>query len=660
MPKESKNKKRGSEKDNEKDNKKENRDRNTENRRDWFGEFKKAPGLKMEKLRMEDIDDIEELVAKTPEEIMAPVKKPQPGGNYPRTDFSTVKELVTYAVNRFPDNVLILDKEKPRDKEWKEYTYARFGHDVGVLGAALTGRYMDQGDPIVIIGENSYEWCLSYVTALFGAGIAVPLDKELPVEELELTINRSRATVVIYSSRLKSRFKKLMDDGKLPAVRHFIEMKSDEEEEGRHVGFRHVMLEGEAIMEGGGSGFLDIETDPDAFSALFFTSGTTAAAKGVMASTRQLANNINAVSAYVRLTEDHRFFSVLPLHHTYESSIGFLLVFLYGTSIAICQGLKYITDNMKDTHPTVLIAVPLLIGHLYDAIRKNIKKSGKEKLVAYMMQATNALKKLGKDVKHTVFREIYDGLGGRLSIIVSAAAPVDPKVAKWFTDLGILFLQGYGLTETCPISAVTPDFDPRYSSGGRTILNGVIKVDDPDEKGEGELLISTDTLMIGYYEDEEATREAVFTDEDGRSWFRSGDVGRVDEDGFVYLTGRIKSVIVTQNGKNIYPEELEMLLSDIDIISECMVYGRESSEKNDLVITARVIPDEEVIRERYGDISIDEKRKLIMKEIRKVNDRTTNYKAIKALEIKDGPFIKTTTQKIKRFAEIAEGKIIPE
>ena len=212
----------------------------------------------------------------------------------------------------------------------------------------------------------------------------------------------------------------------------------------------------------------------------------------------------------------------------------------------------------------------------------------------------------------------------------------------------MIFLQGYGLTETCPISAVTPEYDTRVGSAGKTIINGKIRVDNPDEKGEGELVISTDTLMMGYFEDEEATNDVIETDKNGRRWFHSGDIGRVDEDNFVYITGRIKNVIVTQNGKNIYPEELELLLGDIEEIEEAMVYGKEVPGEKELIVTARVIPDYKKIEELYGDVSLGEIYRLIMHQIREVNKKTTNYKAIKALEIKDGQFIKTTTQKIKR------------
>ena len=626
--------------------------------RTTLNDISKLPKLKLKKLRLDNIDRIEELLVdfskytpRTPEQIAE-------GYHYEPSHFTSVKELFIYGTTKYSDRVFILDKDKPRDKHYREYTYETFAKDVEAMGTALTSKYIEAGEPIVIIGENQYDWYVSYITALCGAGIAVPLDKELPENEIELTINRAKASCVIFSNKLKGKFEKLIEKEKLPTVKCFVEMRSEEPFDGHVVGFDALLMDGRVMVAGGDDHFMKIERDPDEFSALFFTSGTTASAKGVMASSRQLANNINAVSAYVKINESDRFFSVLPLHHTYESSIGFLLAFGYGSSIAVCQGLRYITDNLKESRPTIIIAVPLLIEHIYSTIMRTIKKSKKEKAVAYMMQTTNALKGIGIDIKKKAFREIYDGIGGRLKYIVSAAAPIDPKVGQWFTDLGVIFLQGYGLTETCPISAVTPEYDTRVGSAGKVIMGGDIRVANPDEKGEGELVISTNTLMMGYYEDEEATADVIETDEKGRRWFHSGDIGRVDSEKYVYITGRIKNVIVTQNGKNIYPEELELLLGDVEEIKECMVYGKEVPEEKELIVTARVIPNYDFIKANYGDISLNEIYRLIMHHIREINKKTTNYKAIKGLEIKDGEFIKTTTQKIKRFAEIKEGKIL--
>ncbi|MBQ2305187.1 MAG: AMP-binding protein, partial [Firmicutes bacterium] len=386
----------------------------------------KLPHLKLKKLEMNDIIHLDELgLDFTKKSSHArPVPK---GGRYEESHYETVKEIFRYGTETFRDRVFILDKDKPRDKEFREYTYGDFREDVEALGTALTAKYMEKGAPLAIIGENQYDWYVSYMTALTGAGIAVPLDKELPDNEIEITLNRSKAEAVIFSNKLKDRILKLREKGRLPYVRTYVVMKSGDLLDDNVVGFDEVVREGKELIAGGDRSFIDTETDPDEFRALFFTSGTTSDAKGVMATSRQLANNINAVSAYVRINEQDRFFSVLPLHHTYESSIGYLLAVAYGSSIAVNQGLRYITQDLKDTRPSILIAVPLLIEHLYESIQKNIRKSKKEKIVESMMHTAKVLKGMGVDIRRRVFKEIYDGLGGNLEYIVSAAAPLDPK-----------------------------------------------------------------------------------------------------------------------------------------------------------------------------------------------------------------------------------------
>ena len=401
---------------------------------------------------------------------------------------------------------------------------------------------------------------------------------------------------------------------------------------------------------------MNIEIDSDEFKVLIFTSGTTSNAKGVMLCNRNLAQNVNAATAYVKLTPEDRLMSILPLHHTYESSIGFLLPFAVGCSISVCQGLKHIVSDLKETKPTALLTVPLLVENLYKKINANIVKSKKDGLVNSMIHLTNALKTVGVDIKRKVFNEIYENLGGKIRIIVSAAAPIDAKIGKWIEDIGILFLQGYGLTETAPIAALTPDFETKVGSAGKAVVGAELRIDNPNENGEGEVLIKSKTLMLGYYEDEEATNEAIF-EENGERWFRSGDVGYMDKDGFLYITGRSKNVIVTQNGKNIYPEEIELLLAKHNEIKECMVYGKEIEGQKELTITARVIPNYEEIAEKYGkDLSEDEIYKIIWNKIKEVNKGLTSYKAIKKLEIKHDEFVKTTTMKIKRYAEIKKDK----
>lgn len=610
----------------------------------------KLPDFKFPKMKMEGMENIQEMQVNYDQIDQIKDKKTK-NKYYEETHYKTVKEIFKRSIEKYKNNVYILERPGHDHKaKFEEYTYERFGNDAINLGTGLI-KYLNLKDErIVIIGENTYYWYVSYFAILCGVGIAVPIDKELPNNEIENVIKRSHATAIIYSKKKKDAIDKIKDN--LPMVKYFIEMNSSDSVQGRDVGIEHVIAEGKKLTDAGNTEYMDIEIDPEEFKFLIFTSGTTSQAKGVMLCHRNLAENVNAVSKYVKIYESERFFSVLPLHHTYESSIGALLPFANGSSVAVCGGLRYIVPDMQEAKPTAMLAVPLLVENLYKKINQTIEKSGKAGLVSSMIHVTNALKSVGIDIKRKVFKEIYDNLGGNMRIIVSAAAPIDKKIGKWVQDIGIEFLQGYGLTETAPISALTPECDPRVGSVGLPVNCAQIKIHNPNENGEGEIWIKSQTLMLGYYEDEEATKDVVH---DG--WFNSGDIGYLDKDGYVYVTGRSKNVIVTQNGKNIYPEEIELLLSKIPEILECMVYGKEVEGEKELIISVKVIPNMEEIENLHGKgLSEEEIHKIIWDKIKEVNKSLTSYKAIKNLEIKHDEFEKTTTMKIKRYVELQKDK----
>ena len=614
----------------------------------------KIPKFKFRKIKMDSAYDVDELKI-DPEKLKPePIKKrTEP---YENTNYKTVKEFFYRACEKYPNEDCILEKIDKKEP-FKVFTYEEFQKDVNSLGTALIKILNQKDKRIIIIGETQYDWYLSYMSLLCGGIIAVPVDRELPDNELENIIKRSKASAIIYSQRKADIIKKIVNN---VDIEYLIEMKSDKPLEGKEVGIKTLLKMGENIIKSGDNSFSKIEIDPEAFKVLIFTSGTTSNSKGVMLCNRNLAENINAITAYVRLYPTDRLFSVLPLHHTYESTIGFLYPISQGASVAVCQGLRYIVPDMQETKPTAILVVPLLAETLYKRINESIKKSHKEKLVKVMMDMTNALKNVGIDIKHKVFKEIYDNLGGNLRIMVSAAAPIDKQVGKWYEDLGILFLQGYGLTETAPIAAVTPEYKTMVGSAGRAIVQADIKVDNPNENGEGEILIKSPTLMLGYYEDEKETKKAITPD----GYFHSGDIGYIDDDKFVFITGRSKNVIVTQNGKNIYPEEIEGLLSKVPEIKDVMVYGKSPDEKQankkdekELIITAKVVPNKEYIEKQYGkDKTEKEIYDMIWEQIKMVNQKLTSYKAVKALEIKEGEFEKTSTMKIKRYKEINNTK----
>ena len=606
----------------------------------------KIPDFKFPKFKMKEISEIDEMNVDY-EKVKQVQENKKDYKNYEPTKYKTIKEVFLESTKKYANETFILEKYSPK-ANFTEITYKEFANDVISLGTGLIKILgLNDNSRVVVIGENTYHWYVSYMSLLCSGIIAVPVDKELPENEIENVIKRSKAEVVIFSTKKKESIKKVQD--KLGNVKYFIQMNSDDELSGKNMGFNQLLKQGKEIVNSGNTELIDKEIDPEEFKVLIFTSGTTSNSKGVMICNKNLAENINAVSAYVKISHEDRFFSLLPLHHTYESTIGFLIPMANGSSIAVCRGLKYIVQDLKETNPTIMLAVPLLVENLYKKININIKKSKKDGLVNSMIHVTNALKAVGIDMKRKVFNEIYESLGGKLRIMVSAAAPIDKKVGKWIEDIGILFLQGYGLTETAPIAALTPEAMPKVGSAGKPVICADIKIDSPNEKGEGEVLIKSSTLMLGYYEDKLSTDEVV---KDG--WFHSGDIGYLDEDGFLYITGRCKNVIVTQNGKNIYPEEIELLLGKIPEISECMVYGKKNDDNDkELTIAVKVIPNYDEIKQKYGENLTDEDiHKIIWEKIKEVNKKLTSYKAIKKLEIKKDEFEKTTTMKIKRYKEI--------
>ena len=608
----------------------------------------KMPKIKFNKMKMDVMNELEEIDYEKLQKKNTKQKRNTPYED--KTNYKTIKEAFLESVKKYPKEECIL--EKPSHKEaYKIITYSEFKNDIWALGTSLIKMLNLKDKRVVIVGETQYGWYVSYMAMLCGVGIAVPTDRELPVNELENIIKRSKATAVIYSSKKANDIREIKE--KVPEVEYFIEMKSDKKLDGKDVGLEFLIDTGKKLISSGDESFNQIEIDPEEFKILFFTSGTTSQAKGVMLNNRNLAENINAVTAYVKLYPSDRLFSVLPLHHCYESTIGFLYPISQGASIAICEGLRYIVPNLQEASPTAILTVPLLVENLYKKINEKIVESKKDKIVKSMINVTNALKTTGIDIKRKVFKDIYENLGGKLRIIVSAAAPIDRKVGDWLDGVGITFLQGYGLTETAPIAALTPEYKPCIGSVGKPIVQADIKINNPNENGEGEILIKSPTLMIGYYENEEETKKAI--DSDG--YFHSGDVGYMDKDGYIFITGRNKKLIVTQNGKNIYPEEIEMLLDKIEEIKEVMVYGKKPEknskrEEKELIITARVIPDFNKIKEKYGQKTKEEIHEIIWKKIKEENKKLESFKAVKKLEIKEGEFEKSSTMKIKRYKEL--------
>ena len=472
----------------------------------------------------------------------------------------------------------------------------------------------------------------------------------MPSNEIENLVRRSEAKAIFYSPRKREVIEEVKKTD--TNLKYFIELYPTEDKTPVNIDEENHTID-ELIECGKGMDskrYLDIKIDPEEFRILLFTSGTTQEAKGVMLTNRNIMSNLHAAIKIVHLYDGDRFFSVLPLHHSYESSIGMMIPIYNGLSIAYAGGLKSIANDLKETKPTIMLVVPALIENLVKKINREIDKKGKTKLVDYVIKATNMLGSLGWKMKKELLKDVHAALGGRVRLVVSAAAPIDPAIGKRIEDFGILFVQGYGLTETSPLAALVPFDNRKIASVGIAASCCEIKINEPNEEGIGEVFIKGENVTQGYYKNKEETEKAI-TD----GWFHSGDLGYFDKDGFLYLTGRSKNLIITGNGKNVYPEEIETLINKIGYVNESMVYAKpDPKDKNEQIIAVKVTLDEAYLEEKFGDNipSDDELHELIWQEIKEINHTLVPYKWVKELEIKKEDFVKTTTMKIKRYEEM--------
>ena len=526
---------------------------------------------------------------------------------------------------------------KRKDKDGKIYstTYAEFKNDVVYLGTSLIEKgFLNKR--IAVIGKNSYEWSVSYLAASI-VGIVVPIDKELHTHDVINFMNVSQTVCILGDSK---NLNSILDNIEKVENPDTIFVPFDPEKEMNN-SYSKLLENGKNLYENGNHTFDDIKIDPDEMRILLFTSGTTGNAKGVCLSQKNICSNILSTYGIVKVKRSDLFFSVLPLHHTYECTLGFLLPIYSGASVCHCEGLRYIVKNIQEFHPSVILCVPLLLENVHKNIVKNMNKSLPEK---YRSKDGNPYKNLPFIIKKVVKNKVKNTLGGRLRVFIVGAAAANPNIIADFKDLHLNTLQGYGLTECSPLVAGNTDFFQKDDSAGLPIPNVEYKIDSPNEEGIGEILVKGPNVMLGYYEDEEKTKQTIV---DG--WFHTGDLGKVDENGYLYITGRCKSVIVTKNGKNIYPEEVEYYLNDNPLISEAMVLGIQKDD--DMYVNAQIYPNIEAITEYLkGSVPTKEEIwKVISDAVSSVNKMLPNYKHIKSFGIRDKEFEKTTTQKIKRY-----------
>lgn len=557
--------------------------------------------------------------------------------------YENLKEMLQKSGEAFGDRPAYKFKTEVPGK-FREITHKEYREDINSLGTAL----IDMGlkdKRIAVISENRYEWGMVYFAVVAGTGVIVPLDKALPDNEIESLIMRSEVEAIFYSSKYDNVMKKIKSENK-SKVRFFISMDLEEETDGIYAQ-AELIRKGKKLIEKGNREFIDSKIDNEAMGIMLFTSGTTAMSKAVMLSHKNICSNLFDIASTIKIDENDVFLSFLPLHHTFECTTGFIYPVSKGASIAFCEGIRHIADNIKEFQVTAMVSVPILFEGMYKKVMKGIEKKGKLETVQKGIKISQFLLKFGIDIRKKLFKEIHDNLGGKARLFVAGGAALDPEAEKGFNELGFKMYQGYGLTESSPVIAAEDDKYRRLGSIGKAFPSLDVKIVEPNEEGIGELVAKGPSIMLGYYNNEEATKEAL--DEEG--WLHTGDLAKIDKDGYIFISGRKKFVIVLKNGKNIYPEELETLVNKIEGIKESFVYGKPEDD-GDYKICSKIVYDKELVQDIYGTSDEEKLKELIWQEVKKVNKTMPAYKYIREITLTSEDLIKTTTQKIKRFEEI--------
>lgn len=562
---------------------------------------------------------------------------------YEAEEINNYKELLDRVGRKFSNNIAYKFKKDPTSKtpEYVEITYNQVIEDIKALSTGLLDQNLE-GKKIVLIGNNRYEWCVSYLAITTGNMMVVPLDKALPENEIETLIKRSEAEAVIFDKKYTDIMLRIKEENE--NIKTLICM--DDEKNSEIKNYNEILKKGRELLENGDNKYENIEIDSDKASIMLFTSGTTNFPKAVLLSQRNICSNISAIATWVKIYPNDTLLSFLPIHHTFECTITFLYGLYSGAAVAFCDGLKHIQKNLAEYKVSVFVAVPLVLETMYKKIQHAIEEKGKTKLINTMSKISNALLKCHIDLRKVFFKQVLDNFGGNLRVVFYGAAPMNKDTIIGYNNLGIDLVQGYGLTETSPVISAESDKEKRPGSVGLILPNLEARIDNPDKDGVGEITVKGPSIMLGYYKNEKATKEVL---KDG--WFSTGDFGYIDEDGFLYVTGRKKDIIVLKNGKNVYPQEIEFLINKIPYVIESLVYSREKS-KTDTMLCAKIVYDEEMIKQYLGEKTQKEYKDIVWKEIKEINKELPIFKHVKDITLTKEPFAKTTTQKVKRYAEL--------
>ena len=557
---------------------------------------------------------------------------------------ANLKHMMVTTTDLYHNNTAFMMKF-PGTKEYESISFTRVLEEMNALGTALIAKGL-KGKRIAVCGENCYYWCLSYLAAVCGVGVVVPLDKELPDSDLKGLATAAEVACVFTTKKHQAMFEEMLKNHE-GSMEYVVGMYTKPEEAGDVLSLEALIEEGKKLIAAGETSYINAQIDEEAMGILLYTSGTTGLSKGVMLSHKNICADLMSAPNLLEVLPTDRFFNVLPLHHTYACTCDFLVPMYKGACMAFCEGLKYIQKNLKEVKPTLFLGVPAIFEALYKTINKNIKKQGKDKTVAKVLKINKYTKKIGLDLVPKFMGQILDVFGGQLRTIIAGGAAMDPIITDFFCDLGFRAVQGYGLTECSPIAALNPDKRElaNPAAAGRVLPMFDAKIVDAGEDGNGEICIKGDHVMLGYYQMPEQTAEVLV---DG--WYHTGDLGYMDENRFIFITGRKKNVIITSNGKNVYPEELEYKLSLSKFVSESMVWADEDEQGHDVRIVATIIPEKEEVEAVLGaDAPADKVLALLQGEVDKLNENEPLFKQIKKVVLRTEPFVKNTSAKIKRF-----------
>ena len=529
-------------------------------------------------------------------------------------------------------------KIKIEENKYQIYTHEQVREMIDSLGTSL----IDMGlkdKRIAIIGENRYEWEIAYLSIVCGTGIVVPIDKSLPEHELESVIERSEVEAIFYSNKYEEILNKIKYS-KSNKLKHLISMDNLENKEGIY-SQKELIQKGEELIRNGDKRFINAEIDNEKMSIMLFTSGTTSKSKVVALSHKNIASNLMDIGSILDITSEDTLLSILPIHHVFECTVGFLFSLYKGAQTVFCDGIRHIVENLNEYNVTVMACVPGIYERIFLMIRKQLEKQGK---LEEILEKEEKLKNASMKERKKEFKEIHDMLGGKIKLFISGAAALDYKIEEKYRLLGLNLVQGYGLTETSPVIAVGTKEEYRLGSVGKIVPSAQAKIVDVNSEGIGELVVKGPNIALGYYNDEKATSESF---KDG--WFYTGDLAKIDKDGYIFICGRKKSVIVLKNGKNIFPEEMENLVNKIEGVKESFIFGKkQSSDKENIKINVKIVYDKDIVKEVYRAETEEEIYKALFEKVKEVNAQMPKYKAIKGMIITENPLIKTTTNKIKR------------